>query len=280
MKIESQMLFRNSAKCAEPDISLSGIVKTDDTWKQEPLYSSCSRLYYVTEGSGMLVGENEKMPLEGGYVYIAPCGMKCGFYGTPSVNKLFFHVNLSLTRDGGDVFESFGHFAKLPRDVAYIEKLKGWYLGEEPMGHLMLKNEIYKTVCEFLRMAEEKYGEARDYSKPVTDAINYIRTHLNASLTVKEIAEASLCSRSTLSAAFKNEVGQSVATYIEDILMSEAQTMLLYSDRSIGQISEKLGYCDQFYFSRRFTKRFSISPKDFRKQGTGKRLQANGDRKA
>lgn len=266
VKIESQMLFRNSVMCAEPNISLGGIVITDESWKQEPIYSSCSRLYYVTEGSGMLVGENEKMPLEGGYVYIAPCGMKCGFYGSPSVNKLFFHVNLSVSRDGGDVFESFGHFARLPRDTAYIEKLKGWYRGEDPMGHLMLKNEIYKTLCEFLRTAEGKYGEGKDYSKPVSDAISYIRTHLTASLTVKEIAEAALCSRSTLSALFKNEVGQSVAMYIEDLLMSEAQTMLLYSDRSVGQISEKLGYCDQFYFSRRFSKRFGISPKDYRKQ--------------
>ena len=138
------------------------------------------------------------------------------------------------------------------------------------MGHLMLKNEIYKTVCEFLRTAGEKYGEVRDYSKPVSDAISYVRTHLTASLTVKEISEASLCSKSTLSAMFKNEVGQSVATYIEDLLMSEAQTMLLYSDRTVGQISEKLGYCDQFYFSRRFSKRFGISPKDYRKQTGGK----------
>ena len=266
MKIESQMLFRNSIKSAEPDISLSGIVKTDESWKQEPLYSSCSRLYYVTEGSGMLVSENEKMPLESGYVYIAPCGMKCGFYGTPYVNKLFFHVNLSVSPDGYDVFESFGHFARLPRDVAYIEKLKKWYMGSDPMGHLMLKNELYKTICEFLRTAEEKHGDGRDYSKPVSDAINYIRTHLTAALTVKEIAEAALCSRSTLSMLFRAEVGQSVAVYIEDLLMSEAQTMLLYSDRSIGQISERLGYCDQFYFSRRFSKRFGISPKDYRKK--------------
>lgn len=270
MRIESQMLFRNSIKVTEPDVSLSGVVKTDDTWKQEPLYASCTRLYYVTEGAGMLIGEHEKMPLESGYVYIAPCGMKCGFYGTPSVSKLFFHVNLSLTPDGSDVFEGFGHFARLVRDVNFIEKLKGWYLGNDPMGHLLVKNEIYKTVCEFLRMSEEKYGGGKDYSKPVSDALGYVRTHLTASLTVKEIAEASLCSRSTLSALFKREVGQSVATYVEDLLMSEAQTMLLYSDSTVGQISEKLGYCDQFYFSRRFSKRFGISPKDYRKNSSKK----------
>lgn len=268
MKIESQLIFRNSVKAAEPDISLSGIVKTDDSWKQEPLYSSCSRLYYVTGGSGMLISENEQMPLESGYVYIAPCGMKCGFYGTPSVSKLFFHINLSLSSDGHDVFEKLGHFARLPRDVSYIEKLKSWYMGQDPLGHFMLKNELYKTICEFIRTAEKTRGAEREFSKSVSDAINYVRSHLTASLTVSEVAEASLCSRSTLSTLFKNEVGQSVAAYIEDLLMSEAQTMLLYSDRSIGQISEKLGFCDQFYFSRRFRKRFGLSPKDYRKKSS------------
>ena len=272
MKIETQLRFYKPFATLTPEMHYSGYVVTDGSWHQEPLYASYSRLYYVTHGSGMLVSENEKMPLEPGYVYLVPCGIKCGFYGTPSVTKLFFHINLSVNGEGcegSDAFESFGHFSRLPRSVEYIEKLKDWYLGNgsesENYGYLMLKSEIIKTVCDFLRTKEVRSEKTETYSKAVADAMRYVRSHITATLTVKSVAEAALCSQSKLSALFKAELGQSVSSYIEDILMSEAQTQLMYSDLSVGQISEKLGFCDQFYFSRRFKKRFGVPPKEFKK---------------
>jgi AraC-like DNA-binding protein len=150
-----------------------------------------------------------------------------------------------------------------------MQKIKDWYLSDDEYSHLMLKGEIMRTVSELFVKAEEKFGFNKNYSRPVTGAISYIRSHLTANLAVLEIAEASLCSKSTLSALFRKEVGQSVAKYIDDLLMSEAQTMLLYSDRSIGTISEQLGFCDQFYFSRWFVKRLGVSPKQYRKSAKG-----------
>lgn len=269
MKIETQLRFYKSFNGITPDIQYSGFVTTDESWRQEPLYASYSRLYFVTEGSGMLISDSEQIPLEPGYVYLAPCGLKCGFYSSPSVTKLFFHVGLSLTADGGDVFESLGHFARLPRSVEYIERLKEWYLGSDPYGYLMLKSEIFKTICDFLRSEGQEDEKGEGYSGAVSEAIRYIKSNICATLTVKSVAEAALCSQSKLSALFRDEIGQSVSSYIEDILMSEAQTLLMYSDLTIGEISEKLGFCDQFYFSRRFRKRFSIPPKDYRKSGRG-----------
>ncbi len=265
MEIKSQLKINKKLSKIQPEVCYSGLVVTDSTWRQEPLYASYSRIYYIMEGSGMLVSDKEKMPLEAGYVYLAPCGLKCGFYGTPSVSKVFFHVNLSLGDGEGDVFESFGRFAKFPMPIKEMRRLEKWYLADNPYSHLMVKNEIYRAICEFLKTAEDKDGTLRSYSKPVTDAMNYIRSHLTANLTVGEISEASLCSKSTLSLMFKREVGQSVAKYIDDLLMSEAQTLIIYSDLSIGQISERLGFCDQFYFSRWFFRRFDASPKEYRK---------------
>jgi AraC-like DNA-binding protein len=267
--IEHRWQNNKSLNFINPEISYGGFVTTNEFWRQEPIYASFSRLYFVLDGSGVLVSENEKMILEPGYVYLAPCGMKCGFYGTPSVSKVFFHVNLGLTAGGSDVFESIGHFMRLPRSNEMLENIKKWYLGGDVMGHLMLKGEIMRCICEFLQTAEQKFGINKNYSKPVATAISYARMHLAANLTVSEIAEAALCSKSNLSALFRKEVGQSVAKYIDDLLMSEAQTMLLYSEKSVGQISERLGFCDQFYFSRWFCKRFGVSPKQY-KRSVGK----------
>jgi len=264
MIIKQQPMLRNAMKQAELACRDSGVVTTDESWHCEPMYAPYSRVYYVMEGSGMLYSDKEQMPLEAGYVYLAPCGMKYGYYGTDSVKKLYFHINLTLT-DDYDVFADYGHFIRLPREIGYIKQLTDCYLSDDPFGHMMIKSELYRTASEALRVVRADAGESGGYSRVIARAIAYIHRNLSARLTVDEIADKTFCSKSKLSILFREEMGQTVARYVDDLLMSEAQTMLLYSDRTIGQISDCLGFRDQFYFSRCFTKRFSVSPTQFRK---------------
>ena len=265
MIIEQQPLFKKAMKQSDMICRDSGVVKTDESWHQDPMYAPYSRLYYVMDGEGMLYSEEERMPLEAGFVYLAPCGMKYGFYGADSVKKLYFHVNMTLSDDECDAFSDYGHFIRLPRSVAYIEQLSEKFLSEDPLEHMAVKGELYQTVCEALHVVREHGGKMARYSIPIARAIGYIQRNLSAHLTVDEIAEAIFCSKSKLATLFREEMGQSVARYVDDLLMSEAQTMLLYSNRTVGEISERLGFCDQFYFSRCFTKRFSVTPTQFRK---------------
>lgn len=266
MEIKRQALFDRRMNENELLISHSGFVRTDETWHQKPLYAPYSRLYYVLDGLGALISENAEMPLEPGYVYLGPCGLKYGFYGNDSVTKLFFHVQLPIPPDGSDAFAGCNHFIRMPYEIDTMKELTRYYLSNDPALHLALKGELYKTIG--MALAQEKISRAQIGSPIVTNAITYIRAHLHAGLTVREISDALFCSRSRLSSLFHAELGQSVACYVDDLLMSEAQTMLLYSNQTVGEISTRLGFCDQFYFSRRFTKRFAVTPSQFRKSLT------------
>ena len=266
MIVLSQPLFHKALSKNDLVVTQSGFVTTDGTWHQRPMYAAYSRLYYVTKGRGMLICEGGEMPLEPGYVYLAPCGMRYGFYGCDSVTKLYFHINLFTNEQGEDPFARMTHFSRLPLPVAKIDQLTKWYLSTEPLDHLMLKGELYRTVCKFIQIEQlDAVGEDKQQSVVVSEAIRYICANLSARLSVGEIAEAVFCSQSKLSMLFRAARGQSVSGYVDDLLMSEAQNQLLYSDKSIGRISEKLGFCDQFYFSRIFKKRFGMSPNAYRK---------------
>lgn len=265
MEIISSPEFLSESKTANIKYACAGYVTTDESWQQLPRYASYSRLYYVIDGSGVLISEQGELVLEHGYVYIIPCGMKVGFYGTPSVTKLFFHIN--LTFDGqNDAFESYSRFSRLPRAVEYINELKDLYLSTSKKDIFLLKSEITATVCQFLNRMYKINTNPKDHSKCVADAISFIRKNIRATLTVKEVCRNVSCSASALANSFKNELGQSVSNYIEEIVMSEAQSQLLYTNRSIREISEALGYSDQFYFSRRFKKCFSTTPSKYRKK--------------
>lgn len=259
------ILFRSSMHHGEVVYRAGGVVTTGDGWRQKPTYASYSRVYYVRAGSGMLYSEQEQMPLEPGYVYIAPCGMKYGYYGTDSVTKLYFHINLFNFSDDCDMFADLEHFIRIPRDVAFMDQLTQWFLGEDPLDHMLIKSELYRTACEAVRLGRAAQEDSGKHSRPVMNAIGYIRRNLSGHLTVEEVARGTFCSRSRLAELFRQEMGQTVARYIHELLMSEAQMQLLYSDHSVGQISDLLGFCDQFYFSRCFTKYFGMSPTQFRR---------------
>ena len=54
--------------------------------------------------------------------------------------------------------------------------------------------------------------------------------------------------------------------YVNDRLFYYAEQQLRLTDRTIKEISEQLGFCDPFYFSRMFTQRFGTSPKEYRRR--------------
>lgn len=265
MEIERRPLFSDFVSLNRLSVSLDGYVVTDDRWRQSPLPSPFSRLYYVMDGSGMLVSDTEEMRLERGYVYLAPCGAPCGFYGTDSVTKLFFHVNVILP-DGYDLFAAQKHFARLARSAREMEDMLSWYRSEDPAKHVLLMGELWRTVAEFAADMPMPVAHSIRHTKTVDAAILYIRDHLSAGLRVTEVAEAVFCSTGYLGSAFVREMGTTVARYIEDLLMFEARRLLFSTDRSVGDISASLGFCDQFYFSRRFRHHFSVSPREYRKQ--------------
>lgn len=269
MHIVQQHAFAKSLKSSEIFVRTSGFVTTDATWMQEPLYAPYTRIYFVMAGKGVLFSENERIPLEPGYVYLAPCGMKYGFYGAPSIMKLYFHVNVTLSEDAYDAFSNYGHFIRIPRAVEYMEHLKEQYLSEDPYEHFLLKNELWRTVCEGLQTVRTHTESFSRYSDATAFAIGYVYRNLSAALTVKTVAEGSFCSQSQLSALFRREVGQSIASYIDDLLMADASNRLIYTNDSVSRISEQLGFCDQFYFSRKFTKRFGLSPLQYRRKQRG-----------
>ena len=249
-------------------ISSGGYVKADDGWRQSPLYAGFSRLYFIMDGEGYLLSDTEKTELTPGYVYLAPCGNKCGFYTDSTITKLFFHVNLPIAADGTDVFENYGRIARLKCPIEKMRRLTEAYLGDDIVGHAWVKSEIFSTVTAFLLENPRCVSEPKKSSQ-VLDAIKYIRAHLTAALTVSEVAEAVLSSESRLATLFKREVGNSIAWYIEDLVMSEAQNMLMRGKMTISEISDSLGFCDQFYFSRRFKKRFGLSPREYVKKSEG-----------
>ena len=94
------------------------------------------------------------------------------------------------------------------------------------------------------------------------DLIN--KNYSQEDLGLNTIAAQLLISPSYLSRNFTKIQGISLTSYLTKCRLENARRLLANTSLSIAEISEKSGYRDLFYFSKRFKNAFGISPSRYR----------------
>ena len=102
------------------------------------------------------------------------------------------------------------------------------------------------------------------YSESTTKAMNYIKENLSSKLTCGDVAAALFISLERLRKTFRTETGVSIGKYITNALMNKAELEVRRGEMSIKEISDMLGFCDQFYFSRYFSSKYGMPPSKYR----------------
>lgn len=95
----------------------------------------------------------------------------------------------------------------------------------------------------------------------------YIHNHYMDVLDLGEIADKFGFSTSYLSKIFVKSNGKSPSKYIRDHRICIAKQLLRNPELSIANIGLKVGYPDQFHFSKVFKQTTGLSPKDYRDSG-------------
>ncbi len=243
----------------------SGYVHTDDTWHSEKVCSPYSRIYFVESGLAHLKTACGDVFLEPGNVYLIPTGLLYDFEGSPSVQKLFFHINL-FKPDGFDLMLSCKQIASLPYSEKQTEELHKLYESDRFADMVLLKGRIAGVLSDMIEAYKIGFDDNDHYTPLVQNAMKYIRANLSVKLNISQVAEHGFVSVSTLTKAFKEQTGRTVGLYIDDLVMYSAQRKLLCTDLSVNEISEAFGFCDQFYFSRYFKRRCGELPLRYRKR--------------
>lgn len=225
-----------------------------------PLYS---RLYYIVNGDPYIVVEGQKEKIEPGKCYLFPAGFSFRHGCETSMEQVFFHINL-FDRNGFDMLKNCKSCMVYEPESWVIPQLCSNLRSESALVRLHLRQQIYDSLLKLF----DKYKvslETVTYSRCVVQAVEYIKSHLSLQVGIGEIAANSFVSESTLTKKFKNEVGMTIGSYIDEMIMLESELLLSGTDLTVLQISERFGFCDQFYFSRRFKERYGVTPQKYRK---------------
>lgn len=241
-----------------------GKLRVNSTWDYKILSPVYSRLYYISDGEFTIKPPGcEKTTISSGRWCLFPAGYSFDCTCESEMEHYYFHLKL-CDYDGTDLLRKCKAPLFTEKTILDFDRLTKCTCSKNAIDALYLKQAALEVVLNLL-IENNIDIKADNYSPCVMNAVRYIKNNLSVQLTTEEIANNCFISKSTLTKHFKNELSMSVGEYVCDLVMSGAEYMLSSSNDSIQAISEKYGFYDQFYFSRRFSEKFGQSPRNYRK---------------
>ena len=104
------------------------------------------------------------------------------------------------------------------------------------------------------------------YKTDVANTLKYMEENYMHRLTLASISANVNLSSSYLCRVFKSEVGTSITSYLNNLRIRKAATLIKGNDLSMKEISVMVGIDDQLYFSRLFKKCMGVSPSEYGKR--------------
>ncbi len=243
-------------------VVVSGYARLDKGW-HNPNYkeqvNTYHTMYYVKNGKGRLVYNGTEYKMVPGKMYFVPMGLPLFYSCDDRLDKVYFHIEIEGDRDLNARLKS-NKVTQIPVSQKKIDEIYNAYEGKTYRDVLFIRKTLLEDVIKVFFKNNDATSSMMVYSDLITDAIKYIKENLYVSTSIHTLAKELNVSEYTLQKLFKKEVGKSVDKFIDELVMTEANTIVLYSDMPIGEISAKFGFCDQFYFSNKFKKVYGCTP--------------------
>jgi ABC-type Fe3+-hydroxamate transport system, periplasmic component len=109
------------------------------------------------------------------------------------------------------------------------------------------------------------YAPGRHSGTNLAKIREYMDRHYNEPLSIRQLAQMANVSPKYFVDLFKKTYGQSAMDYLTDLRINRAKRYLAETEERLRDIALKVGYSDEFYFSRKFKKEVGVSPSDFAK---------------
>lgn len=102
---------------------------------------------------------------------------------------------------------------------------------------------------------------------PINRILDYINSRFTEQIRMKDLAAYANMSEKYFIRYFRSYIKTSPKQYIIECRMKYAMELLASTDETLAAIAGKLGYSDQYSFSKAFRKYYNDSPSSFRKYG-------------
>ena len=104
------------------------------------------------------------------------------------------------------------------------------------------------------------------FSSKDFSVLEYIDKHSSENINIEKLANKCGMCYSNFAKQFKAQFGKTCKEYIEFVRICKADTLLLYTDKTLDYISQETGFTDSSHFIRTYKKIKGITPKQRRQK--------------
>ncbi len=227
----------------------------------------------MEEGRGIIYIENEKVEIKAGE----------GIF----VNSEELHIGVKTDSERAKFFavvfapEIFGNFGMDVIMQKYVEPvIKGKIRPERRIekegvellcrmhkekSELKIKAMLFEVWDICIKGAKREEAEKSKSVEEIKRVLAYIRENYDKEITLEDMAGFINISKSYLCREFKRVLHMSPFDYLTQIRIDAACEMLKNTQSSIGEIATMCGFNSFSYFSKIFSERVGVSPREYRK---------------
>ncbi len=130
-------------------------------------------------------------------------------------------------------------------------------------GYSRYRQALLQTMVRtiWLRLAEPWQGPGdRALSRRMEQMVRYLREHLCEPISRRNLAREFSMTPEHINALFKKELGISPTRLVHRERVYQAYQYIQQEGLSVKEAAQRVGFCDQFYFSKVFKRIMGVSP--------------------
>lgn len=233
-------------------------------------------IHYVQSGQGTFSSANRPaVTLKKGDVFILPKGVPCFYQADGHHPWKYFWIGLSGTKINAMLAGSQLATKRYLRQVQnshFYDHLVQLYSALKQPGSLandirveaLTYQMFYDLVTEYPTKQPHLNTKAANQLKL---ASYYLKENYHkASCNIEDLCHHLNISRSYLYTLFKNKMNISPQKYLTQIRMDDASQLLRDTEEPVQVIAHRVGYKDEFTFSKAFKRSSGFSPKVYRQR--------------
>jgi AraC-like DNA-binding protein len=269
LQIESKFLFRNDAQTPLGRVTMAGFIKHSQGVRGTPRVLGSYALVYLLEGSGSYTLGHQTRPVQAGDMLLVFPELP-HTYG-PGANEYWSEFYCVFDGPAFDLLRVTGLFnparpvLHLEATVTLLKQLESALplAGGETLAERTIALSRFAQVITEIVLAGAPNTHA---AKPswISEACRLLNDYGEQAFDLQQIADQIGAPYDTFRKQFGRHMGVSPARY-RAIRRIDAACALLHDHLLTTQtIAARLGFSDEFHFSRRFKQIVGVSPRAFR----------------
>ncbi len=193
------------------------------------------------------------------YAYLEPFDLYNIQFTADAVSE---EISAEILGSGGRFFTPASEDRK--RIFTLVELMRSTD-AEAPRGADILSKMLECILLTLTQTPKTQALAGEKYSGGIQRAITYVNSHFKDNPLLSEISSLVALDERYFCTKFKEHTGKTYKEYLREIKLKYAKRLLLATELSVIEISERSGYTTQSHFNREFKEFYGVSPLKLRK---------------